>query len=118
VSSSVFDFVTFAVLILVVRASPELFRTSWFVESLLTQLMMVLVMRTRRPFYTSRPGTLLLGLTAGMMVLAVVLPYLPIAATFGFVPLPGTLLAIILTITVAYVVTTDLEKRWFYSSRQ
>ena len=116
VSSSLFDFVTFGVLILIVRAAPDLFRTSWFVESLLTELMMMLVMRTRRPFYKSRPGTLLLVLTVGVMVLALVIPYLPKAGTFGFVPLPGTLLFIILAITVTYVVTTDLQKRWFYRS--
>ena len=114
VSSSLFDFVTFGVLILIVRAAPDLFRTGWFVESLLTELVMVLVVRTRRPFYKSRPGTVLLVLTVGVMVLALVIPYLPKAGTFGFVPLPGTLLFIILAITVTYVVTTDLQKRWFY----
>ena len=58
--SSVFDLLTFAVLLGVFRATPETFRTGWFVESLLTELVIALVVRTRRPFFRSRPGRLLL----------------------------------------------------------
>ena len=65
VVSSVFDFLTFGVLLVVFRAAPELFRTGWFVESLLTELVIALVVRTRRPFFRSRPGTLLLWSTVG-----------------------------------------------------
>ena len=59
--SSVFDFLTFGVLLCVFHASPEVFRTGWFVESLLTELVIALVVRTRRPFFRSRPGTILLA---------------------------------------------------------
>ena len=96
------------------RASAETFRTGWFVESLLTELVIALVVRTRRPFFRSRPGTLLLVSTAVLIALAFAIPYLPFAGVFGFVPLPGTLLVTIAAITALYVVATELLKKWFY----
>jgi Mg2+-importing ATPase len=114
VLSSVFDFLMFGVLLMVFRATQETFRTAWFVESLLTELVVALVMRTRRPFFRSRPGTLLLHSTLGLILLALAIPYLPLAEVFGLVPLPGTLLATIVLITVLYVAATELQKRWFY----
>jgi Mg2+-importing ATPase len=112
--SSVFDVLTFAVLVGVFRADPQTFRTSWFVESLLTELVIALVMRTRRPFFRSRPGRLLLVSTLVLILVAVVIPYLPFVRSFGFVPLPGVLLAAIAAITALYVVATELAKHWFY----
>jgi Mg2+-importing ATPase len=112
--SSAFDFMTFGVLLLVFRASPEVFRTSWFVESLLTELVVALVIRTRGPFYRSRPGTLLLMLTIGLAALAVALPFLPFVGVIGFTPIPGRLLATVVAITLFYVVATELQKKWFY----
>jgi Mg2+-importing ATPase len=112
--SSVFDVLTFAMLIGVFRADPRTFRTSWFVESLLTELVIALVMRTRRPFFRSRPGRLLLVSTLVLILVAVVIPYLPFVRSFGFVPLPGVLLAAIAAITALYVVATELAKHWFY----
>jgi Mg2+-importing ATPase len=90
-----------------------LFRTAWFVESLLTELVIALVVRTGRPFYESRPGRLLLTSTIGLIAVAFAIPFLPIAEVFGFVPLPGTLVAAIAGITVLYVVSTELTKRRF-----
>lgn len=112
--SSVFDFLMFGVLLGVFRANIETFRTSWFVESLLTELVIALVVRTRRPFFRSRPGTLLLASTAVLIVLAFALPYVPFAGVFGFVRLPGALLVAISTIVALYVVATELLKKWFY----
>jgi Mg2+-importing ATPase len=114
VLSSLFDFLTFGALIGIFRATPAIFRTTWFVESLLTELVVALVIRTRRPFYRSRPGTLLLTSTIGVIVLAVAIPYLPFADVFGFVPLPRALVATVVIITAAYVAATELQKRWFY----
>jgi P-type Mg2+ transporter len=116
VLSSTFDFLTFGALLVIFRATPEIFRTSWFVESLLTELVVALVMRTRRPFFRSRPGTLLLESTIVLIIVALAIPYLPFADVFGFVPLPGGLLAAIAFITVLYVAATELQKRWFYRS--
>ena len=91
--SSVFDMFTFGALLIVFRTGPELFRTSWFVESLLTELVVALVIRTRRPFFRSRPGGLLLGTTMTVIPIVVAIPYLPRADMLGFVPLPGTIVA-------------------------
>jgi len=114
VLSSIFDGATFAVLLWGFAAPPEVFRTGWFVESLLTELVVALVVRTRRPFFRSRPGPLLLGSTLAMIVLALAMPYLPGVATLGFVPLPAPLVAAIVAITVAYVLATEALKVWFY----
>jgi Mg2+-importing ATPase len=112
--SSVFDILTFVILIAIFHASPELFRTSWFVESLLTELVVALIMRTRRPFFRSRPGRVLLLSTMALIPFAVAIPYLPFARVFGFVPMPGMLAGTVVAITLAYVAATEVQKKWFY----
>jgi Mg2+-importing ATPase len=112
--SSAFDVVTFVVLLVGFGASAEMFRTGWFVESLLTELAVALVIRTRRRFYRSRPGTLLLTLTLILIGVALVIPYLPMASIFAFVPLSASLLLTIVLIMVLYVAATELQKYWFY----
>jgi P-type Mg2+ transporter len=112
--SSAFDVMTFALLILVFAATPELFRTGWFVESLLTELLVALVVRTRRPFYASRPGTVLLTATLALIPVTLALPYLPVAASLGFVPLPPTLLLSLCLIAAGYLLGTEMLKRWFF----
>ena len=99
VVSSVFDFLTFGVLLVVFRAGPDLFRTGWFVESLLTELVIALVVRTRRPFFRSRPGAVLLWSTVALIALTFAIPYLPFVGVFGFVRLPGLLLVTVSAIT-------------------
>jgi Mg2+-importing ATPase len=112
--SSAFDFLTFGVLRQAFHASAELFRTGWFMESLLTELVIALVVRTRRPFFRSRPGTLLLGSTLLLLAVTVLVPWLPGAAMIGFVPVPSRLLLALLGITALYVVATETAKRLFY----
>jgi Mg2+-importing ATPase len=112
--SSVFDLLTFGVLLWVFRAGPDLFRTGWFVESLLTELVIALVVRTRRPFYRSRPGRVLLWSTVSLMALTFALPYLPWIGVFGFVPLPGLLFVTVTAITALYVIATEITKSRFY----
>jgi Mg2+-importing ATPase len=114
VLSSAFDFLTFGVLLFAFHASVPLFRTGWFVESLLTELVIALVVRTRRPFYRSRPGRVLLGSSIAMTVLALGIPYLPGAGLFAFVPLPLLLAASLVAIAALYVAATELTKRRFY----
>ena len=113
--SSLFDFLTFGLLLWLFQASPEEFRTGWFLESLLTELVIALVVRTRRPFYRSRPGNLLLGSTVIVIAIALVLPYLPFSSIFGFVPLPAPLLLGMIGLTLAYVVAVELAKKTFYA---
>lgn len=85
-------------------------------ESLLTELVIALVVRTRRPFFRSRPGSLLLVSTLVLIALTVAIPYLPLVGVLGFVPVPGTLMTALLAITVAYVSAAEVTKRWFYRS--
>jgi Mg2+-importing ATPase len=112
--SSVFDLLTFGVLIVIFHASPALFRTGWFVESLLTELVVALIMRTRRPFFRSRPGRVLLLSTMALIPFAIAIPYLPFATVLGFVPMPGMLAVTVVTIALLYVAATEAQKRWFY----
>jgi P-type Mg2+ transporter len=112
--SSLFDLLTFGVLLTAFHAAPALFRTGWFVESLLTELVVALVVRTRRPFYRSRPGALLLWSTVCLIALTVAIPYLPGADVLGFVPLPAPLLGAVLVITALYTAATEAAKiRYF-----
>jgi len=114
VVSSVFDVLTFGFLLRVLHAAPPLFRTGWFIESLLTELVVALVVRTRRPFYRSRPGRLLLVLSLVLAGLTLAIPWLPYAGLFGFVPVSPSLLAVLLGITALYVAATELAKRLVY----
>lgn len=113
--SSIFDFLTFGILLFLFRASPEEFRTGWFIESLITELVIALVVRTRHVFFRSRPGKLLLASTLIFIGIAVALPYLPFIAVFGFVPLPAPLMLAMLGLTAFYVLATEVTKKIFYS---
>ena len=113
--SSVFDFLTFGVLLFIFHSTPEIFRTSWFLESLLTELVIALVVRTRRVFFRSRPGKLLLVGTLVFIGITLVLPYLPFSSIFGFIPLPLPLMLMLLGLTALYVLATEIAKKYFYS---
>ncbi len=116
--SSVFDYITFGVLLIILNlqnSPPELFRTAWFVESLLTELFVALVVRTRKPFFRSRPGKYLLISTLVMAAAAASIPYLPFGKTFDFARIPLWLMASLFGITAAYVASVEVTKRIFYS---
>jgi len=113
--SSIFDFLTFGALLFLFHASPEEFHTGWFIESLLTELVIALVVRTRRVFFRSRPGKLLLVSTLIFIGITLVLPYLPFISVFGFIPLPAPLMLAMLGLTALYVLVTELAKKYFYS---
>ncbi|BBO32291.1 magnesium-translocating P-type ATPase [Lacipirellula parvula] len=113
--SSLFDFVTFCVL-LKMGGNKELFRTAWFFESLISACLVVVVVRTRRPFWKSQPGRLLSLANALMISAAFILPFLAWTGTLGFVPLPPTLIVVLMTIVAAYVGSVEVAKRWFYRS--
>jgi Mg2+-importing ATPase len=112
-ASSAFDLLAFAVLLLGFRADEATFQTAWFMVSLLTELAVVLVLRTTRPALRSRPGRLLGLSTVVVMIAALCIPYLgPVAAAFGFAPMPPALLAASLAIVAGYVVFTEALKLW------
>lgn len=112
--SSVFDFVTFGLLLRIFNANESLFQTGWFVESVLSAVAIVLVVRTRRPFYQSKPGKWLAIATGlvGLFVLA--LPLSPLARLFGFSPLPVALYGAMLGVVLTYVLSAEALKHWFY----
>jgi Mg2+-importing ATPase len=113
--SSLFDYLTFGVLLWVYQASAVEFRTAWFVESLLTELAVALVVRTRLPFYRSRPGRLLLCSTIAVTGLTLVISYLPGSGYLGFVPLPVSLLGLVVGIALAYTMAVEVTKRYFHA---
>lgn len=112
--SSLFDFATFAFLLLFAHATASTFQTAWFVESLLTELAIVLIVRTHGAFWASRPSPLLAWLTLAVAIAAIAIPYLPLAAWFGFVPLPLPVLAGLAVITALYLLASEATKRWFF----
>jgi Mg2+-importing ATPase len=113
--SSVFDYLTFGMLLFVMQSSPAQFRTGWFIESLLTELVIALVVRTRRPFYRSVPGRWLWLSTAIVSLVALTIPYLPVVSqVFGFVPLPPAVIGVLIAITALYVAAVELTKRSFF----
>jgi P-type Mg2+ transporter len=115
--SSLFDFATFTVLLLAFHASSNehLFQSGWFVESLLTQTLVVFVIRTRRsPFWKSRPSPALLAATLLCALAAVLVPFGPLASTFGFRRFSAALLLTILGLAGVYLLLVESAKRWFY----
>jgi Mg2+-importing ATPase len=111
--SSVFDFATFGAL-LALSTNPALFRSGWFVESLLTEIVVALLIRTRRPFYQSRPGTFLLVSTLAVAVVGIAVPFLPGADRLGFGALPLRTVGAVLAITIGYAIAVELHKAGFY----
>jgi Mg2+-importing ATPase len=111
--SSVFDFLTFFTL-LALGTSAALFRAGWFQESLLSELLILLVIRTQRPFFRSRPGRWLFGASVGVAAVSVTLPYLPFASVLGFAAVPVSLWGVLVLILTAYVAASELAKRAFF----
>ncbi len=113
--SSVFDYATFGLLLLVARATEQEFQTAWFIESLLTELVIALVVRTRRPFFRSRPGTLLWVSTLVLSVVTLAVPYLPFVTFLGFAQLPAWLMAALVILTCLYVLAAEVAKKIFFA---
>jgi P-type Mg2+ transporter len=112
--SSAFDFLAFGLLLFVFGAGAALFRTAWFVLSLLTELVVIFVVRTRGSVQGSRPSATLAWSAAATGAVALILPFVPVGAAFRLVPLPGAVLAALVLLTLAYGVATEGAKRWFY----
>lgn len=112
--SSLFDFATFALLLWGLKASQEAFHTGWFIESILSASLVVFAVRTRLPFSKSHPSRLMLIMTVVVGVIAVLLPYSPLAKLLGFMPLPLFTLGLILAIVLIYFFTAEFTKRLFY----
>jgi Mg2+-importing ATPase len=116
--SSFFDLVTFAVLLLVFHADQATFQTSWFVVSLLTELAVVLVLRTHKSALRSRPSRLLLWSTLAAAVATLAIPFLgPLSSVFGFVSLSVIQMGTVIAIVAGYIVATEGAKAWFYKRK-
>ena len=113
--SSIYDFLTFAVMLWVFHAHAPLFRSGWFVESLATQSLVVFVIRTRRvPFFHSRPSRPLLATTIAVVLVGLALPYTPLAHVLGFRSLPWLFLVILIAMTATYLSLAEIGKSYFY----
>lgn len=112
--SSVFDFLTFFIMWKVFQASPELFRTGWFIESLFTQTFVIYIIRTNKiPFIQSRPSKILLLSTLAVVAIGVIIPYSPLAHVFQFVPLPPLFFLILFGIAISYLLLAQFVKSLF-----
>jgi Mg2+-importing ATPase len=113
--SSVFDFLTFWVMLSLLHANHVGFRTGWFIESIATQTLVVYVIRTRRvPFFKSRPSLAMLLVPTGAALTGAVLPYTGLAHLLGFTPLPAKFFALLFVMVVVYLVLVELAKTRFY----
>lgn len=109
-----FDYLTFGALLLLLSADAELFRTGWFVESLVSAVLVVLALRTRLPFTRSRPARTLIVGSAAVALVTLALPYTPLADALGFQALDLPYLAAMLSIALLYFMAAEMVKRWFF----
>jgi len=114
IHSSLFDVITFITLLYVLKVKESAFQTGWFIESILTELFILFIIRTHNNFFKSKPGKYLFILSIVGLVITLGLPYLPFANDFGLTPLPFLNLGAMLAIVAAYIITADLLKVWFF----
>ena len=112
--SSVFDYLTFGLLLLVLHANEGQFRTGWFIESVISASMIVLVIRSRKPFFRSRPGKYLLIATLSIVCITFILPFTPLGNVFGFSPPKPLVCLLLLLIIAVYIVAAEITKTIFY----
>ncbi len=113
-ASSLFDFLTFYVLLTVLHADEALFHTGWFIESLATQVLVIFVIRTRGNPLRSHPSRVLTLTSLAVVLVAILLPLTPVGVHLGFVPPPPLFFLILGGMAVAYLGAVELAKRWFY----
>jgi len=113
--SSIFDYLTFGALLLVLHAQPEQFRTGWFLESVISASLVVLVVRTRQSILNSKPGKYLFMATLATIIVTIIIPWTPLGKLFGFQPLPLNFVLVLALIVVFYVIAAENVKRVFYS---
>ena len=115
--SSLFDFLTFYVMLHFFHAGPALFRSGWFVESLATQTLVIFAIRTRRiPFFRSRPSLPLILAASAVVAVGTALPYSPLSHLLGFAALPIGFFAALVAMVIAYLVLIEFAKRIFFAN--
>ncbi len=112
--SSVFDFLTFYVLLQLFGSDTEVFQTGWFIESIVTQVLVVFAIRTRRLFFRSKPHRVLVLMALGVVAIALALPFMPFGHWFGFVAPPPLFFVYLIGATIAYLALVETCKTFFY----
>ncbi|MCX7760855.1 MAG: magnesium-translocating P-type ATPase [Hydrogenothermaceae bacterium] len=112
--SSLYDYITFTFLLYILKADTYIFRSGWFLESILTQLAVLLVLRTRKPFYKSKPSKLLIITVSAIFVVSFILPYTPIGKLLELYPLNIETYIFVFCVIISYVITVEIGKFLFY----
>ncbi len=118
IHSSLFDLITFLTLYFLIKSNEAEFQTGWFIESILTELFILFIIRTRKNFFKSKPGKYLFVFSVIALIITIGIPYLPWSVDFGLTPLPLFHLVGLLMIVLTYVLTADLLKIWFFKKYQ
>ena len=116
--SSLFDITTFVILLGIFKADEQLFHSGWFVESIISAILVVLVLRTQQPIGKNHPSVTMLLVTILVAAIAIYLPYSPIAGILGFIPIPWTAMLGIFVIAIVYFFAAEYTKRRFYQKYQ
>ncbi len=114
IHSSIFDVITFLTLLYVLKVKESAFQTGWFIESVLTQLFILFILRTHKNFFKSKPSKYLLLLSVLGLIITIALPFMPFAKQVGLVPMRLLNLGIMVSIVAAYIFTADILKVWFF----
>jgi len=112
--SAAFDFTMFAILLFLLHPSIDQFRTAWFIESVVSASLVVLIVRTPKPTIRSRPSKYLLLSTGIISTIALVIPLSPIGVLFSLVKLPAQFYGWIFVVVICYILSAELVKRFFY----
>ena len=112
--SSVFDYITFALLLFTFKADERLFHTGWLLESIISAMVVMLIVRTARPVFTSKPSNKLLIAISGVAVVLFVIVYSPISSYLGLIALPIKVLISLLGVSLLYALTAEILKKFFY----
>lgn len=118
IHSTLFDIITFLVLLYILKAREATFQTGWFIESVMTELLILFIIRTHQNFFKSNPSKPLILLTVISVLVTLAVPYLPFASDMGFVHLSLLNLSVMLGIVLLYILTADWLKVWFFKKYQ
>lgn len=112
--SSVFDYITFALLLFIFKADERLFHTGWLLESIISAMVVMLIVRTARPVFASKPSNKLLVAIMGVAVVLFLIIYSPISSYLGLIALPIKILISLLGVSLLYALTAEMLKNFFY----
>lgn len=116
--SSIFDYITFFILLNLFNANEKLFQSSWFILSIITELVILLIMRTRKPFFKSSPSSILLYSILSILIVSFLIIYLPIGTIFGLEPIPLGILFQLIVVVLLYIVATEIAKHFYFKNER